>query len=623
MRVLYPACGLLCAFACSAQTGPAGVGSSASNVLWLSADKSVYSNAGTTLASNGNNVQQWNDRSGNGKNASEGTAGNRPNYQTNVVNGLPVIRYTAANNDRLLSTGLSTGNQASVWVVASYSSLPSSNPGLLQGAATGNGFSSNAAQKNVGMWVSNANQPWGRGIQSDGTQLQIPMVNSTTTNTFYVLNNSYANSSITQYINNTASGSVAYNNTLASWTDMAIGVQAGTESWNGDIAEVIAFNTALNSAQRIIVANYLAAKYGLSLGTSDCYAQDNSAQGNYDYEVAGIGRVNATNTQTDSQGSSVLRITKNAPYTGLDDDEFMLWGHNNGTLGTWGVGDRPVGVQGRWGRVWRISERNAGNSTTVDVGAVDVTFDLAGFGSVTASQLRLIVDTDNDGLFNDETPISGATLVSGTLYRFSGVTALANNTRFTLGTTSTNTTPLPIELISFQGKSLGGGHVQLDWATASERNNATFTVERSFDGQAWSEAVSLPGAGNSEQLLTYSAIDAYAEGPITYYRLRQTDMDGSSTISSAVAVEVERDHYTTEVYPNPSTGPFTVTMRGLGDAVVSFSLITPDGREVPVDYQRMAQGIYHLDPGAVSPGLYTLRALVQGENGFRTVQVVR
>ncbi len=614
----------LTVFHCVAQTGPGGVGSSTNNVLWLSADKSVYSNAGTTLAINASNVQQWNDRSGNGKNASEGTTSNRPNYYTNVLNGQPVIRYTASNNDRLLATGLSTGNQASIWVVASYSSLPSSNPGLIQGAATGNGFSASAGDKNIGMWLSNANQPWGRGIQSNGTQVNIPTSTTTAANTFYLINNSYDGSNITQYINNAASGSVAYNGTLGSWTDMAIGVQAGSECWNGDIAEVIAYNTALNSAQRLILANHLAAKYGLSLTTGDCYSQDNGPQGNFDFEVAGIGRVNATNVQTDSRGSGLLRITKNSPFTGLGDDEFMIWGHNNGTLGTWGVTDKPSGVQGRWARVWRISERNAGNTATVDVGAVDVTFDLTGFGTISAGHLRLLVDTDNDGLFNDETPISGAALVSGALYRFSGVTALANNTRFTLGTTNITNTPLPIELISFEARDQGDGHVRLDWATASEQNNEEFTVERSFDGYDWQDVVKVPGAVNSTQLINYSAVDANSKGPVCYYRLRQTDLDGTSTLSEVVAVELPlKEEQLTEVYPNPSTGPFTVAMHGLTDEVISFSFLDPSGRELPVAHHRLGSGLYEVDPGPVGSGTYILRAMVNGERGIRTVQVVR
>lgn len=419
---------------CQAQTGPGGVGNSANNVLWLSADYGVYSNtAGTTPASDGNTVGVWNDRSGNGKNATHGTTAERPGYETNIVNGQPVIRFNAGNGDRLLSTGVSTDNVASVWAVASWSSLPSPNPGIIQGAQAGNAFSSNATDKVIGMWVSDggARQVWGRGIQSNGTSRDIPQVTGTSTNTFYSFLNLYDGSNITQYVNNSTAGSISYNGTLDSWSDFGIGRQ-GTESWNGDIAEVIAYNIAVNSAQRIIINNYLAAKYNLTLSANDVYTQDNTGQGNFDYEVAGIGRVNASNIHDDAQGSGIVRILN---PTDLDNNEFFMWGHDNGALQATVTTGLPSGVTARFARQWRVSETGGDG----DVGNIDLQFDLSGlpdFSSMSncdvALSLRLLVDTDNDGNYNDQTPLSGATNIGGNIYRFASVNSIGNNMRFTL-----------------------------------------------------------------------------------------------------------------------------------------------------------------------------------------------
>jgi hypothetical protein len=148
-------------FYISAQTGPGGVGNSSNNVLWLDAGFGVYSDTGASLAINNSNVQLWSDRSGNGKHATEATLGNRPNYITNTLNGLPTLRFTAANADRLTSTNLTTANNASVWVVASYVTLPASNAGLLQATPSGLSASTLPADKSIGMWVrSNTAQIW-------------------------------------------------------------------------------------------------------------------------------------------------------------------------------------------------------------------------------------------------------------------------------------------------------------------------------------------------------------------------------------------------------------------------------------------------------------------------------
>ncbi|MEO7081165.1 MAG: T9SS type A sorting domain-containing protein, partial [Flavobacteriales bacterium] len=392
-------------------------------------------------------------------------------------------------------------------------------------------------------------------IQTSGTSVNVPAITSLTSNTFYILSTNYDGSRITQYVNNASAGTAAYNGTLRTWPDMSIGVQAGFEGWDGDIAEVIAFTVDLNSAQQVIMANYLAAKYSISLGADDIYVQDDPANGNYDHEVAGIGRISATSLQNSSRGSGIVQIS--AP-TNLGNNEFLIWGHDNGVLGYWGVGDKPSGVQGRLGRTWRVSEVNK-SKAAVDVGAIDMTFDLTGLGSVTASDLRLLVDSNNDGLFADETPISGAVSIGSGQCTFPAVTAIKNNVRFTLGTINSSSTPLPIELISFNATPTSFGTVELTWATASEQDNAYFSIERSADLMEWSTIGTQPGAGNSSFQRNYADTDRQAMPGTSYYRLRQTDLNGVFSLSDVVPVTFQlASNARPLIMPNPSSGPFTV-----------------------------------------------------------------
>ena len=68
----------------------------------------------------------------------------------------------------------------------------------------------------------------------------------------------------------------------------------------------------------------------------------------------------------------------------------------------------------------------------MDVGAVDMSFDLSGLSDVAAPFLWLMVDRDNDGSFADEHPITGAVDEGGGIYSFWGVDALQDDLRFTL-----------------------------------------------------------------------------------------------------------------------------------------------------------------------------------------------
>lgn len=536
-----------------AQTGPGGVGNASTNVLWLSADSAVYSDAGVTLAANTNNVAQWNDRSGNGRNASHATAGERPNYQTGVLNGLPVIRFSASNGDRLLSTNVTSGNVASVFAVASWASLPSPNPGIIHAAPGGSAFSGTTTDKVIGLWVSSTggNMVWGRGVQSNNTQRDIPQNTGTTVNTFYSFANIYDGSNITQYVNNTGAGSVSYNGTLRSWSDFGIGRQA-TESWNGDIAEIIAYNQSVNSAQRIIINNYLAAKYDLSLSSNDVYTMDNAGNGNFDHDVAGIGRVDASNLHNDAQGSGMVRIF--GP-SNLNNNEFLMWGHDNGTLETTNRIDVSANTQARLRRVWRVSEVNAAGSA-VNVGSIDMQFDLSSLVQpITASDLRLLIDHDGDGIFNEAgtIEIGDAIALCCDSYLFENVPggSLSNGDRFTIGTINVDQTPLPISLESFGG-SVEGGDAYLKWTTVSELNNDFFTLERSWNGKSFLPVGdNIKGAGTTKVRQHYEVVDSFVPYGKIYYRLKQTDFDGQYTYSSVIMLENKPKELKLEVVPNP------------------------------------------------------------------------
>lgn len=119
---------------------------------------------------------------------------------------------------------------------------------------------------------------------------------------------------------------------------------------------------------------------------------------------------------------------------------------------------------------------------------------------------------------------------------------------------------LPITLVSFDAVP-EQGFVRLDWATASEKDNAYFTVERSTDAIAFEPVLQLSGAGNSASMLHYSTVDQNPLAGISYYRLRQTDFNGTSTVSPVVVVNNQgMDGGTFSIFPNPSGSGEAITL---------------------------------------------------------------
>ncbi len=530
--------------------GPGGIGSTDGSdalELWLSANGNSYSDGGSTAASNNNSVQQWNDLSGNNHHAIETTNSEKPTYIANSVNGYAALDFDG-NTERIAATGLTAASTATVFAVFSRDgSGGGSNDGVIHASTSGNAFSTASGTKVIGMWVQTSNNVvWGRGVESDGTERSLSQVTALATNQFHIVSQDYDGSDITQYVNGSTAGSVSYDGTLQSWTDFGIGRQ-GNESLNGQIAEIIAYRTHLNTAQRRMVENYLAAKYDLSLSSNDLYDEDNTSNGNYDYEVAGIGQ-ESDGSHEDAQSSGAIRILN---PNGLGNGEYLMWGHNNEAVDSWNVTDLPGTIQARLARDWSASE-------TGEVGTVTVQVDLSSVaGSITATDLRLLVD-DNGVYAAGATLHSGATHLGSDVYQWTGID-IDNNNHLTIGSINSSQTPLPIELKTFSATPNEEENVvDLFWVTSSEINNDFFTVEKTKDLKTYEEVVQVTGQGTTNEETEYHEKDHNPSEGVSYYRLSQTDFDGTRTYFDLekVLIDLKQNENDThiELYPNPNNG---------------------------------------------------------------------
>jgi|GEM_PF-1627919 len=96
---------------------------------------------------------------------------------------------------------------------------------------------------------------------------------------------------------------------------------------------------------------------------------------------------------------------------------------------------------------------------------------------------------------------------------------------------------LPIELVFFEAKRKND-FVQIAWQTASEINNDFFTLQHSTDALNFEDLAIIPGAGTTVEPKNYSFTDTTPFRGFNYYRLEQTDFDGTSTFSPIVSAFV-------------------------------------------------------------------------------------
>ncbi len=94
---------------------------------------------------------------------------------------------------------------------------------------------------------------------------------------------------------------------------------------------------------------------------------------------------------------------------------------------------------------------------------------------------------------------------------------------------------LAAELTNFKAKAVNSTTV-LTWQTASEKDNAGFTIERSTDANNFTAIGNVKGNGTTNAASDYTFTDATPLTGVNYYRLRQADFNGKETLSKVVSV---------------------------------------------------------------------------------------
>lgn len=130
----------------------------------------------------------------------------------------------------------------------------------------------------------------------------------------------------------------------------------GTRLFSGRLAEICYYAFAMNDAERIIVENYLAAKYFSNVIANDKFVYE----GEYGHGVIGIGQEQAGVKHDISQGDNLfeIRATNFATAFPSGSPTYVLVGHNNSQI-SWTNQNTPDSASiKRLRRIWRwdISE---------------------------------------------------------------------------------------------------------------------------------------------------------------------------------------------------------------------------------------------------------------------------
>lgn len=169
--------------------------------------------------------------------------------------------------------------------------------------------------------------------------------------------------------------------------------------------------------------------------------------------------------------------------------------------------------------------------------------------------------------------------------------------------------PLPVELLLFKGGSKGD-HNLLEWSTASETNNDYFSLEKSMDGNNFTSIAIIDGAGTSKHTLYYSYTDLKTTEDITYYRLKQTDFDGTTSYSTIVAINAPQAGKALELFIScPVTDQLIYSVCCLQKGHAQVEIIDLNGKIILKTNVQANVGFnkFVMDAKNLAEGLYILK----------------
>ncbi len=356
------------------QSGPGGVGDNTNNQLWLRASDIDL----------GNNepIEIWADTSGNDHDATQSIYSWRPVLKTNFLNGFNAVKFDG--DSAMFYDDITDYDTRTVIVVYNIndSLQEATQLGQVWGYYDDNLHVALDARNNPGTWSCDGNSsPASTGkvsINSGafGPEVGNPGSPNWTYNSFQIASTEFS------------STYTLTNQTIGSLYDQGANFQNGEHQFGGYIAEIIVYNDQLNNAERIIIENYLAAKYDITLSSNDHYAYEST---HYN-ELAGIGNEGGSSNLS-ARSANMLELKE---ASSLNAGDYLLFAHDGKPTDSWTTDELPVSDTStkRIEREWKIDE-------TGDLGTVSVSIFSDNLPSLLSGYTNYVLWVDDDGDFSE------------------------------------------------------------------------------------------------------------------------------------------------------------------------------------------------------------------------------
>jgi hypothetical protein len=204
--------------------------------------------------------------------------------------------------------------------------------------------------------------------------------------------------------------------------------------------------------------------------------------------------------------------------------------------------------------------------------------------------------------------------------------------------TNLNSSPLPIQLASFTAAIVQAGQVKLTWSTLSETNNYGFEVQKAADSAKTFESIPnsfIAGNGTTTQPHEYTYTDVTAGDGTAFYRLKQTDLDGTvhfsesvqpSAVTGVAGRALPTEFALEQNYPNPFNPSTVIEFAVPKEARVRLDVYNLLGQKIAtlVD-ENLTAGYYtrQFNGTGVASGLYFYRLSTNDVSFLKKMMLVK
>ncbi|TDE14439.1 polysaccharide lyase family 8 super-sandwich domain-containing protein [Dyadobacter psychrotolerans] len=477
-------------------------------------------------------------------------------------------------------------------------------------------------------------------IDSAVIQLRVNNANTSVTNTKWVYyladDNTWTETGLTwnskpaaatklgERIGTTANSFVKLNITAAVLAklsaDKIISIRVASEPTTTDVAVISKTDASFSSREntnadyrpQLIVYRHLSPQEGAKkdsiLTTADSYARSNTATTNYGTQ----GYLVARNKTGDVQ-EIFLKFDLHGLRRTVGNAKLRLYAIESAITTGWQV-YKTANNYSSGSEAWAETGINWNNrpASGTQLGSAasqpaagyvyfDITSALQGIASDSILTLKVTATTDVYSSFRSRNFATDA-LRPKIIYEY----------------TPSQPSALPVDLISFKAGTENLA-VYLTWETASEENNASFEIQRSEDARNFQTIGKVRGNNSTTIISKYNYTDTGVSFTNQlYYRLKQIDLDGTTTVSSVIQVRLQGVEPSITIGPNPTTENLSVFLPGRITEPAVIQIINKAGKTL---FENKISDISRVDFDLheQTPGIYFVRIL----QGTRQPQIFR